>query len=66
MARHEIAHGDVFFMDQQRGRSVREVDRKKAHCNALTPDPARDFGGDLLDLAGCGLDRLPGLGDTHR
>jgi hypothetical protein len=31
---------------------VREVDRKKAHRDGLTPDPARDLGGDLLDLAG--------------
>src|SRR5215471_3803286 len=53
------------LLDQQRGRGVLEVDRQEPEPNVLAFDPARDFGGDFLDLAGGGFDRQPGLDDAH-
>jgi hypothetical protein len=57
----EAALSQHFPVDQGKPKAS----AKSAHRVGLTPDPARDLGSGLLDLAGCGLDRLPGLGDTH-
>jgi hypothetical protein len=64
----EIAQhvGRGVLLDQERGRSVRDVDGEQARRDVLAFGPVPDLGSDLLDLVRRGVDREAGLGNAHR
>src|SRR5215472_12700040 len=57
--------GRRILLDQQRGRSVRDVQAKQPGRDPLALGPSRHLSGDLADLAWGGFDRQPGLCDAH-
>src|SRR5215472_9849905 len=57
--------GRHILLDQQRGRSVRDVEAQQPGRDLLALGPARHLGGDFSDLAWGSFDRQPGLSDTH-